>query len=288
MSVVLQTDTQKYTLDNDYEINRVTLSEPVPEHTHQFVELVYTLSGKGVHCIDGRQYHVKRGDMLVINYCSKHSVTPVEDLKYIDIMLKPEYVNETLSGTEDLFLLLRLQDFSDLSNNIIKDNIALHFDGEDCTRIEALLKWTYEEQRCRAPAGRLIIYSALSMILSMVFRKMTEKQSARLAIDDRLLVYIKRNCQNRLPVNEIASECGYTAEHFSRKFRKYTGMSPLEFVMECRIDKAKELLLKTDKPIETVLAECGFTNRTVFFKKFSESVGITPLQFRKNQKKILL
>lgn len=288
MSVVLQADTQKYTLDSDYEINRVVLSEQVSEHTHQFVELVYTLSGKGIHTIDDRRYHVKRGDMLVINYSSKHSVNPLENLNYIDIMLKPEYINETLSGTEDLFLLLSLRDFSDLSNSIIKDNIALHFDGEDCNRIEALLKWTDEEQHSKAPAGKLIIYSALSMILSMVFRKMTEKQTTRLAIDDRLLIYMKRNCQNKLPINEIASRCGYTVEHFSRKFRKYTGMAPLEFLMKCRIDRAKELLLKTDKPIETVISECGFTNRTVFFKKFSEAVGITPLQFRKNQNKILL
>jgi AraC-like DNA-binding protein len=54
--------------------------------------------------------------------------------------------------------------------------------------------------------------------------------------------------------------------------------------MDCRIKIAKKLLTDTDKSIESILYECGFTNRTAFFKKFYKIVGCTPLQFRKNQK----
>ena len=47
---------------------------------------------------------------------------------------------------------------------------------------------------------------------------------------------------------------------------------------------SKELLVKTDKSIESIMYECGFTNRTAFYKKFYEHNGNTPLQYRKNQK----
>lgn len=199
-------------------------------------------------------------------------------------MLKPEYVNDTLKGTEDLFLLLQLGEFSALSPDVIKDNLLLHFDGEERKRIELLLEWTRDEQEGRAQASELIVYSALSMLLCLVFRKMTENQDVRISLNDRLLERVRQSCGSKLVIKELAAECGYTPEHFSRIFKKYTGVSPVAYLTECRISKAKELLIKTDMPIESVMLECGFSNRTAFFKKFSEAVGSTPLRFRKNQK----
>lgn len=284
MSAFKSKDKNEYVLNNDYEINKVRLTEVEDEHTHRFVELVYTISGKGIHKVDGKEYCVKSGDILVINYHSKHTVCPLEPLNYVDIMLKPEYVNETLKDTEDIFLLLQLSDFSDLANGIIRDNLLLSFDGEEKKRIELLLTWTFEEQNSTAPAGKLVIRSALSMILSLVFRKMSRQQGAASTIDNRLLSYIERNCGEKLLVKEMASLCGYSAEHFSRLFKEYTGRSPVEYISESRIKKAKNLLLNTEKPIESIISECGFSNRTEFFKKFYALEGVTPLQFRKNQK----
>lgn len=283
MKTVNKNAVGEYILDTDYSINTVHLTETEEEHTHKFIELVYTLGGKGIHKINGREYHVKGGDVLVVNFHSRHAVIPVESLSYVDIMLKPEYVNETLKGTEDVFLLLRLGGFSSLSSDVIKDNLLLHFEGEERKRIELLLEWTGEEQKKRAPASELIVYSALSMLLCLVFRKMTEAQDVRVTLNDRLLERVRQGCGSRLVIKDLAAGCGYTPEHFSRIFKKYTGMSPLSYLTECRISKAKELLIKTDMPIETVMLECGFSNRTAFFKKFSEAVGTTPLRFRKNQ-----
>lgn len=277
-------DVSEFDLDSEYYINFVELKNAETEHTHTFVEFVYTLSGRGIHRINGTEYHVKSGDMLIVNHNCRHTVIPSENLRYVDIMLKPEYVDTTLKGTEDIFLLLSLNDFAELSCCVIKENLLMHFEGEDRQKIETLLAWTHEEQRSDLPARDLILHSALSMLLSFIFRKMTENQTLRFSINDRLLAFIEKNSSKALSIKELAAKCGYTQEHFSRMFKKYTGRSPIPFMMECRIKKAKELLVKTDHPIETVLYECGFSNRTAFFKKFYEQVGCTPLQYRKNQK----
>lgn len=283
MRTVSKNETGEYELNADYSINTVHLTEVEAEHTHRFIELVYTLGGRGIHRIDGKEYHVRGGDVLIVNFHCRHTVIPVENLRYVDIMLKPEYVNDTLRGTEDLFLLLRLREFSALSSGVIKENLLLHFEGEERKRLEGLLEWTRDEQTRRAPAGELIIYSALSMLLCTVFRKMTEHQGVTASLNDRLLEYVRRNCGSRLAIGEIAAGCGYTPEHFSRLFKKYTGISPTAYLTECRIDRARELLATTDLPIETVMLECGFSDRTAFFKKFRTAVGTTPLRFRKDQ-----
>ena len=45
------------------------------EHTHDFIEIVYVCSGNGVHCVDGKQYFVKEGSLIFINYGQTHSLT---------------------------------------------------------------------------------------------------------------------------------------------------------------------------------------------------------------------
>ena len=126
------------------------------------------------------------------------------------------------------------------------------------------------------------VAAAMSVpVVSFVFRKMAENQRFRFAINDELLCFMERNCCNHLSIQEIATKCGYSAEHFSRTFKKYKGVSPAEYMMTCRVKRAKELLINSDKPIDILIDECGFSDRTAFYKKFYEYVGCTPLQFRK-------
>ena len=284
MSATLKKETAEWVLDKDYEINFVSRSNSENNHTHRFIELVYTLKGKGQHKINGKEYFVERGDMLIINYRDKHSIDPIENLCYVDIMLKPEFINKALVGTEDLFLILQLSDFSDLSPAVIRENVAIHFDGDERKKVEFLLDWTREEQERSPAASGLVQYSALNLLLCLIFRKMTENPSIHLSINNFLLSYIQSNCQNKLFINEMASMCGYTSEHFSRIFKKFTGKSPKAYVLECKLNKARELLANTDKSVEMILEECGFSDRTAFFKSFSLHVGTTPLKYRKNQK----
>ena len=265
---IIRKNANEFDLSNEFYINFVSLKKSEEQHTHNFIEIVYTLDGKGIHYIDGKEYIVGGGDVLVINYHHSHAITPVENFRYFDIMLKPEFINDTLRGTDDIFLFLRLSDFTDISSSVNRD---------------FLIEWVREEQVMSEPANGIILHSAVSMLLSIIFRKMSEDQATRLAVNKHLLSYVRHNCANRLLIHEIASRCGYTPEHFSRMFKKYTGKTPISYIIECRIDKARELLLTTDRAIEEIVFECGFSNRTEFFKKFHEYVGVTPLQFRKNQ-----
>lgn len=274
----------EFDLTNEFYVNIVDLKKAEEEHTHNFIEIVYTLDGKGIHHVDGEEYIAQGGDVLLINYHHSHAIMPVENLRYVDIMLKPEFLSDTLRGTDDIFLLLRLSDFMDISNLVIKENVFLHFEGKERKKIDFLIEWVREEQLKSAPASAMILHSALSMLLSIIFRKMTESQGVKLSVNKHLLAYVERNCCDQLLIHELAEKCGYTPEHFSRIFKKYTGKTPVSYIMECRINKAKRLLLTTDQSVETIVFECGFSNRTAFFKKFFELVGVTPLQYRKNQK----
>lgn len=284
MCAVRKNSNGEFYIDRDYEINFVDLEIPEKEHTHDFAELVYTVAGKGIHIIDEKEYHVRAGDMILVNYGSRHSVIPIEQLRYADIMLRPAYISKALAGANDLFLILQLSQFAELSPSVKRDNTFLHFDVAERKKIEFILAWTEQEQKKRDNATELVLYSSLTLLLSVVFRRMTENQNTRFSVNDYLLQYIRQNCHGRLSVSEMAKSCGYTQEHFSRLFKAYTGKSVLGYITECRVQRAAELILNTDKPMEEIFPDCGFSNRTTFFRKFCEIMGTTPLKFRKNQK----
>jgi transcriptional regulator GlxA family with amidase domain len=113
------------------------------------------------------------------------------------------------------------------------------------------------------------------------------RSGVRLSVDTELLEYIKSGCSERLMLSSLAERCGYTAEHFSRKFRALAGMNFTDYLSECRLSRARELLLATHRTVDSIIEECGFSSRGEFFRKFRQKFGETPLKFKKNQKSVL-
>ena len=69
--------------------------------SNDFVEFVYILKGSCVHVINGESYPVKRGDMVIINYNQSHSFFGSPGTEFIEILMKPEYINEALINQEN-------------------------------------------------------------------------------------------------------------------------------------------------------------------------------------------
>ncbi len=275
---------KKWLSDRPYYINRVRLDESVELHTHDFIEIVYTFHGQAFHTVDGFRFPVRRGDLLFINYHCVHSIEPADSPEYVDIMLKPEFLDERLRGTENAFLLLELNDFKEFSDKVKRESCLLHFSTEERAQIESLITLTQKEQESSRADSASMRRSALQLLLHLIFRKMASpEQTCALSVNAELLSYLRANCHKRLTLSELAQSCFYTPEHFSRKFKAYTGMTLTQYLRQCRMERAKQLLEGTDAPVDAILSECGFTNRTAFFKLFAQSYGCSPLQYRKNQ-----
>lgn len=80
---------------------------------------------------------------------------------------------------------------------------------------------------------------------------------------------------------ELSDEAGTSQYHFSRQFKVSTGMSPHQYVLKQRLDKARELLSGTDLPITEVAARTGFTTSTYFATFFRRTFGETPSSYRR-------
>ena len=82
-------------------------------------------------------------------------------------------------------------------------------------------------------------------------------------------------------VEAVAEAVGLSDSHLTRLFRTTVGISPYEYIILQRIDRAKTLLSTTDEPIKTIAFEVGYSSETTFSAAFTEKTGVSPRYYRK-------
>lgn len=87
----------------------------------------------------------------------------------------------------------------------------------------------------------------------------------------------------RLSVARIAAECSLSRSHFSRAFKKSTGVSPRDWLLHIRLERAKVLLLERQLSIADISLECGFADQSHFTRVFTRIAGETPSLWRRSQ-----
>jgi AraC family transcriptional regulator len=98
-----------------------------------------------------------------------------------------------------------------------------------------------------------------------------------LRIIDRMRCF---SCDLSLQV--LANESGYSRVHFVRMFRAATGYSPHNYLLNLRLERARELLKNPSLSLIDVALDCGFSSHSHMSRLFHKSVGVTPSTYRRN------
>ena len=96
----------------------------------------------------------------------------------------------------------------------------------------------------------------------------------------RTLEYINDNLDKDLSLNFLATMLGMSPYYFERLFKQSVGQTPLQYILHCRIEKAKELLRTTQQPIVKIAHQVGCKNHSHFSKTFRKSTGVSPRTYR--------
>ena len=92
--------------------------------------------------------------------------------------------------------------------------------------------------------------------------------------------FINDNLEQDLTLTEIAQVADLSHFHFARAFRKCVGITPQQYITNRRIEKAKELLAKSDLPIVEIGFQTGFKNQSHFTTLFRKITSLTPKLWR--------
>ncbi|MGI6076923.1 MAG: AraC family transcriptional regulator [Fastidiosipilaceae bacterium] len=92
--------------------------------------------------------------------------------------------------------------------------------------------------------------------------------------------YIENHCEESISVDYLAEKANFSKYYFIRLFRKVMFCTPYEYLINCRLSKAKRMLLSTDMSVEAIANSLGFSSASHFIKTFRENYGCTPQVFR--------
>lgn len=83
------------------------------------------------------------------------------------------------------------------------------------------------------------------------------------------------------PLHEIAQGCGLSVSHFSRAFRRSTGLAPHAWLLQARVEAAKAMLRGRGSSLSMIALACGFADQSHFTRVFTRRVGVSPGAWRK-------
>ena len=95
-----------------------------------------------------------------------------------------------------------------------------------------------------------------------------------------IIEYIQENLSKKLTQAELSAIVHMSPHYFATLFKQSMGMTPYQYVMKSRIEKAKQLLLKRDFTIVEICGKVGFQNQSHFTRVFRQYTNVTPKRFR--------
>ena len=251
-------------------------------HIHDACEIVLILSDNVKCAVGDKNYILAPNTILLFNNMDLHRLSlyrPGIYDRYV-IYFVPEYIQSFSSKETDLLEAFFFRPFPDPQIVSLEPKQAEHF--------QALLDkiCAYQSDDSGKLYGRDLhvkfLLGELLLFVNGVYRKHHNITSNSIASGNSLIYslinYIHRNLSEDLSLEKLASTFFINKYYLCELFNNVTGTSPNQYIIGCRIMKAKELL-SLNLSVETVCDQVGYNNLSHFSRSFKQRTGVSPKKF---------
>lgn len=256
--------------------NRVK-NDMIVEHWHKGLELTYVCSGPTDIIVDGVCNHCVKGDLCLINSGSIHSI-----IKHFT----------QLDGSYDAFTMIIDYEFLKIVIPEIEESyFELTPESTPQIREKAIEIMEYYlncDSRYRHVALTGLVYELLFLLSSLCLRDkgLIQKKNQRNVERIRVIMdYVELHYQENTSQADIAQKFGFSREHFTRYFKKCTGITFREYLIRYRLNEAKKRLTATEETELKIALDTGFTDVKQLITAFKKYYKETPGQYRKSHHK---
>lgn len=230
--------------------------------------LMYTLSGTGSLRYNNQEYILEQNQAVVIN-CNNYHIYKTNSLVPWDF--KWIHFNGTAAKeyysllNEETLNIIYLDDYVTFEKML--DNLNKYFDVND---IPSCVK-----------AATQMTNIISQLIISKFTSSNNKKYEEHRYEIDKAIDFIQSNYNNKISLDDLTKTAYMSKFYFLRLFKRHTGVSPYEYLINYRINKAKELLKNSDLSVKEISDTVGFFDYNNFIREFKKIVGITPLKYKK-------
>lgn len=255
------------------------------EHKHSDFEISLVLSGSGIYRLGDTVCPFSEGDVFVFGTNVVHCITDTSSctpVRIATIQFEPRLIWSPFSGlvSQDHLGLFNGK-CEKLGGGTLADLIA---DKLIMIKNEAIAKEAGHEIMVKAYLCE-IIGSLVRDGEKKLHGISSETKRDSLICMDRAMAYVNAHLGEKLTLDRIAKEAGFSRTYFSALFTSLNGLSPWEYITIKRIEKSKELLRTTSLPVISISSLCGFSNLSNFNRMFARIAGVSPSAYRKSSKK---
>ena len=248
-------------------------------HWHNGLEILYLLEGSE-DCYLGEDdgIRMKKGDFLVINSRVVHSVQCPRQCKEMLLQIPYPMMKRFIPQIDGL--------------EFVCERISGKKHQMDTSQVEQSLSILAGLRPFQSPEETLEFYSQIYHLLALLVKdfsvsvtsdkmEVSEKYMERLGM---ITSYVKEHYAGDISLQEIARLVSLNPDYFTRFFKKYMGMTFLDYVNSVRMEHIVRDLQKTDLSVQKLLEIHGFTNYKFFMKMYRERFESTPGKMRKYRK----
>lgn len=250
LTISMETD------DSGLSIRRRQLSNNYPLHFHDFYEIEYILSGKGVTYVNNVPYDIEPGSLIFITPTDFQSITVKEQLKLININFSADWI----------------------------DNSIIHFcesatvlQNVDITNIETM----DAEFSKKKPHYSLLIKGILNGLLINIIRQIVPfSNNQNTNITHKIAHYIRLHHSEDITLKLISKKFGYSPNYLSSIFSKSYGKTIKQYIIGARLEHALKMLISTNVSVTTICFDSGFKSFSNFLRTFKSTYNMTPKEYR--------
>lgn len=230
-------------------------------HAHQFYEINIITKGEGRHYIADTNLPATVGDIFVIPPDVSHGYFTFDSLDIAHILLKKSFIHRY---REELLQIPGYDLFFDIEPSLRQNsgtNFNLNLDIEHLNKVKRKLEQIINiEQQKKYMYVNILVLGLISEISAAFHKKIKHLSNDFYENKDviNIMEYIKKNLDNKLSLHTIATDNNMSIATLNRRFNDLLKTSPMNYVLDCRIQKAMELI-DEHKYSRTEIAQlCGF------------------------------
>lgn len=235
-------------------------------------QLIYIAKGKGTFIINGKENMVNEGSLVVYfpgesqYYTYYGSDAPVIYWIHFSGFNALNYLKHIRIEHSGIYYFGMKNELIIIFNKIIK---------------ELQIKQLNYFEMCNLYTKEVITLISRNLT---EFKETTYKKNKLITY---ALEYFNDNFNTAINIKEYADNCNISCCWFIRSFKEYIGTTPIQYITNIRINKAKSLLSSSSLSVSEISDLIGYENPLYFSRIFKKNVGVSPLAYRHNESKLL-
>lgn len=255
-----------------------------------FIRILYMIKGSTVVRTDNSAATLNAGGLIVTNTAANLSYSGDVDSEVLAFYFKPSYFTESLLGQffeEPLlyrfFIEALSEEFSGIGRYLVYDfteETDVHFYA--LLLLKQIVKMAYFNNKVTKSAFVLLIVEISQAAPERLVAKDDFVSNGQLT--EEILAYIDARLE-QVTLAEVAQKFHFHPNYLSNLLKEKTGQSFTEVVLFRKIERCKSYLAQTELTVQTIVERLGYKDKAFFYKRFKQIEGVTPSQYRKNERK---